>query len=203
MQPEQTIGQLVHHAGATKNQDQAEAYHEGRRDDGQHRQQAQGAARRKVAARDDQREAKPEQRCRRCGRCCKYERIPKDAAICRGGNASKPPDLAIKQPRRHGIRHTKITLRREDLREDGGDRPGSEDHDAGNQHADRAGDEAIALEIAAQRQAIGQQYQKADEAKRATKSNAELPILQFAKGRFKKGIIPTLNADREALGDNG
>ena len=89
------------------------------------------------------------------------------------------------------------------MREDGADRPGSENHDAGNQHANRTRDEAIPLEIAAQRQAIRQQHQKTDKAKRTTKPHAELPILQFTKCPFKEGIIPTLNADREALGDDG
>jgi hypothetical protein len=113
----------------------------------------------------------------------------------------RPPDLAVGQPVHQRGAGGEIAARGEHLAQHVHHRPGGEEQDGGDQDTDRAGDEAVPLEQAAQGEAIGEQHHQPNEGHAAAEADAELAVAQFAVAGFEPGEGPALDTDGEALSD--
>ena len=84
--------------------------------------------------------------------------------------------------------------------QDAQDRPGGEQQDRGGHGRHRAGDEGVAAERAAQRQADREQRQQRDQHDRGAGADADLAAFHLAEQRVEPAGGPAAQADAEGLG---
>src|SRR3546814_1330260 len=171
-----------------------------RRDDRQHRQHPQRPLHGEAGARRDEGEGEAQNRGRHPGEDGQHQRVPGDAAGIGADEAVESPDPAVGHAREEGAERVAAVAVAGRGDQDIEHREKDEGGDQGNDAAERADHEDIALDRAARGEALGEEEQQCRRSQDGAVAEAELAAVQRPEQRIEETELPAVAADREGRG---
>ena len=190
--------QLIHDAGAAKQQNQSEPDHKRRRDDGQQGDHAQWRLDSRAGTALGQQRHHGSQQRRTGGRQQgQKKRVPGHAATHTTGQTVQTPDALIANAIKDGSQRPLPLLCQQGAVQGLADRERNEQQQQHRAANDGGCNEKITLEITAPRQPEGGDHQQREQGQEGTAANTELPQRQFSPQCSERIERPALGANQK------